>query len=410
MSSALSSLLWLSGPAMQHIWLYTVCQCVLYMSVIWVSVRMCVGRGQRSRGAGCGSVSDCLRICLGWAGAVGSAAAIPVSVLLNLRSPRCLYTCLTLVCCPLLVRQFTVCLLLLLTLDSHLQDRLGERYALLVSRRRALLVVLLSWVGSVLTAFAQFISWNVLDTWGQSPGGGTAGLGLGEAAGANWTTPSPPPRYPGPQDRSVIGQHLPYGGFLSKFYVKDLRNFTYAEIHGTHWGVCALDTVLSPQFLVYVYGVTAFLFPLLVLLALYLDLLCVAPKLAPGGLSPAPKGRQVARSRSLALSLSLLVLLCLPLHASNALLLFSPGTLQPPWVPALAYFLFQLYGLVPPLLHTPSLRQDRAQHTPRPLPPSSPLSVSPGKHFGVTLCSDVRPCGICCPPRGKRKVKVYPQV
>ncbi|XP_061109031.1 adenosine receptor A2b-like [Conger conger] len=394
---------------MELMWLYSVCQCVLYMSVIGVSVRMCVGKGQRSGAGDGGSVSDCLRMCLGWAGAVGGVVAIPVSVLLNLRSPQCLYTCLTMVCCPLLVRQFTMFLLLLLTINSHLQYKLGERYAVLVSGPRALLAVLFSWVGSVLTAFAQFLSWNVLDTWGQSPGGGTAGLGLGGAPGPNWTTPFPPPKYPGPQDRSIIGQYLPYGGFLSKFYVEDQHNFTYAQIHGRHWGVCALDTVLSPDFLVYVYSVTAFLLPLLVLLALYLDLLCMAPKLAPD-LSQGPKS-QVARSRSLALSLCLLVLLCLPLHTSNALLLFSPGTLQPPWVPGLASLLFQLYGLVPPLLHTSSLHRDHALHTPRPPPPSSPpLSVSPGKHFAVALCSDARPCGICCPPWGVSKVKVCPEV
>lgn len=280
---------------------------------------------------------------------------------------------------------------------------------MLVSRPRALLLVLFSWVGSVLTAFAQFLSWNVLDTWGQSPGGGSAGLGLGGPAGANGTTPFPPPKYPGPQNRSIIGKYLPYGGFLSKFYMEDLRNFTYAQIHGKHWGVCALDTVLSPTFLVYVYGVTVFLFPLLFLIVLYLDLLCVVPKRAPG-LPQAPKS-QAAQSRSLALSLSLLVLLCLPLHTSNTLLLFSPGTRQPPWVPALASLLFQLYGLVPPLLHTPSLHQDHALHTPRPVPPSSlPHSVYPGKHFGVTLWSHAEGCGICCPPRGVSKVKVCPQV
>ncbi|KAJ8339648.1 hypothetical protein SKAU_G00342810 [Synaphobranchus kaupii] len=360
---------------------------------------MCVGRGWRSRAAGGGGVSECLQICLGWVGAVGGMVAIPASVLLNLRRPQCLYTCLTLVCCPLLVRQFTMCLLLLLTLDSHLQYRLGERYAVLVSRRRALLAVLFSWVGSVLTAFAQFICRNVPDTWGQSAGGGSAGLGLGAAAGANWTTPFPPPKYPGPEDLSIIGKYLPYGGFLSKFYVEDLRNFTYAQIHGNHWGVCAVDTVLSPEFLVYVYAVTVFVLPLLVLLAIHLDLLCVAPKLAPG-LSQAPKS-QVARSRSLALSLSLLFLLCLPLHTSNALLLFSPSTLQPAWLPAFASFLFQLYGLVPPLLYSPALA----------LPPSPPpLPVSPGKNFDVTLCLDVQRCGICCLPRGMRKVKICPPV
>ncbi|CAB1334054.1 unnamed protein product [Coregonus sp. 'balchen'] len=300
-----------------------------------------------------GSVSACLKLCLGWVGAMGGAVGVPVSVLLNLRSPQCLYTCITLVCCPLLVRQFTVCLLLLLTLDSHLKHRMGSRYSSLVTRRRVLCVVLLCWVASVLSSFAQFIGWNVLDTWGGAEGW-LDELELDDIPPGNWTSPPPPPPAPPKynQDRSVIGKYLPYGGFLSKFYVEDLHNFTYAEIHRSHWGVCAPDTVLSPQFLVYVYGVTVFLLPLMGLLAIYLDLVCVMPRQDPEGPGSGPPKRRSPRARSLGLSLCLLVLLCLPLHITHSLLLFSPGTLPPTWAFPLGSLLSQLYGLVPPLLFT----------------------------------------------------------
>ncbi|XP_036394516.1 adenosine receptor A1-like [Megalops cyprinoides] len=391
---------------MQHMWLHLVCECLLCLFVIGVSVRMCMGRAQEVRTGVGGSVSVCLRLCLGWVGAVGAAVGIPVSVLLNLRTPQCLYTCLTLVCCPLLVRQFTMCLLLLLALNSHLHYRLGERYVSVVTRRRVLCLVLLSWVCSVLTAYAQFIGWNALDTWGDVPGEGTAGLGLGGVVGANWTTPFPPPKYPGPQDRSIIGKYLPYGGFLSKFYVEDMHNFTYAEIHGSHWGVCAPDTVLSPQFLVYVYAVTVFLLPLLVLLGIYLDLMCVVPKLV-SDLTQSPKG-ETARAHSLALSLSLLVLLCLPLHTCHAVLLFSPSTLQPSWAPHLAALLFQLYGVVPPLLYTP-VADTSCGPLPRALSPSTSFA-SPRKDINATLLSAVQRWAICCPTSQAHKVKVCPQV
>ncbi|XP_028835251.1 uncharacterized protein LOC114789931 [Denticeps clupeoides] len=330
---------------MQLMWLYTVGQCVLSLGVIGMSVRLCVSgvRGEgNSRGA---SVSTCLRLCLGWVGAVGNAVSVPIYILLNLRSAQCLYTCIILVSCPLLVRQFKMFLLLLLTLHVHLQHRLGNRYAAVVTRRRILCLVLLTWLASVLTAFAQYISWNAQDTWITSGGGGgTAGLGLDEEG--NWTTP--PPKHPGPQDRSVIGQYLPYGGFLSKFLVADLHNFTYAEIHSNHWGVCAPDLVFSPEFMVYVYGVTVFLLPLIVLLTIYLDLMCIMSKAAPGSLEPLK--RSSPQSQSLALSLLLLVLLGLPCHISHALLLFAPGNPQPLWVTSLVTLLFQAYGLVPPIL------------------------------------------------------------
>ena len=118
---------------MEPTWLYALCECVLCVSVIVLSVRMCMGAtGRGGDGAGdgaapTGGVASCLKLCLGWVGAVGGAAGVPVSVLLNLRSPQCLYTCITLVCCPLLVRQFTMFLLLLLTLDGHLRQRIQDR-------------------------------------------------------------------------------------------------------------------------------------------------------------------------------------------------------------------------------------------------------------------------------------------
>lgn len=123
---------------MEYMWLYSLCQCVLSVSVIVVSVRLCMAVSgssrvadvlERTQGAWTqpGSVSCCLRLCLGWVGAVGGAVGVPVIVLLNLRTAQCLYTCITFVCCPMLVRHFTMFLLMLLTLDAHLQLQLGDR-------------------------------------------------------------------------------------------------------------------------------------------------------------------------------------------------------------------------------------------------------------------------------------------
>lgn len=121
-------------PDMELMWLLSLCQCILSASVIVVSVRLCmaVRAGSAAAGGGegplePGSVSSCLRLCLGWVGAIGGVMGVPVFVLLNLQSAQCLYTCITLVCCPLLIRQFTMFLLMLLTLDAHLQHHLAER-------------------------------------------------------------------------------------------------------------------------------------------------------------------------------------------------------------------------------------------------------------------------------------------
>lgn len=129
-----------SLPDMELMWLYSLCQCILSMATIVLSVRLCmavsgggkVGDAQNGTQGGAihaSSVSRCLRLCLGWVGAVGGAAGVPVTILLNLRTAQCLYTCITLVCCPLLVRHFTMFLFMLLTLDGHLQHQLSLRYA-----------------------------------------------------------------------------------------------------------------------------------------------------------------------------------------------------------------------------------------------------------------------------------------
>lgn len=213
--------------------------------------------------------------------------------------------------------------------------------------------VLLCWVGSVLSSFAQFIGTDVLHTWRSGKTDpGTDGHWLD----GNWTTSlphlttTPLPKYH--QDRKVIAKYLPYGGFLSKFYVEDIRNFTYAEIHSSHWGLCAPDTILSPQFIVYVHGITIFLLPLVFLLAIYFDLLCTKFKKTLINHVGTQK-HEPHLVHFVALSICLLILLCLPFYVVEALLLFTPNTYLPAWACAVAFFLFQMYSLVPQILFTP---------------------------------------------------------
>lgn len=262
-----------------------------------------------------------------------------------------------------------------------------------MTRQRVLCLVLFSWLVSVVTAFAQFIGWNAQDSW---DGSGAAALGVGRPQGANWSTTFPP--YP--QDLSVIGRYLPYGGFLSKFLVTYTANYTYAEIHGSHWGVCAADTVLSPAFMMYVYSVTVFMLPMLVMLAIYLDLMCCGSRSSPGPLASPGKGT-LSHARSVALSISLLALLCLPLHVSHALLLFAPGNPQPSWATVLMSLLFQSYGLVPPLL----FMEKKGEEGSAPPPPVEVAPYPPGKVMGRAFCISTS----LYPPSPNPKTKVCPE-
>lgn len=284
----------------------------------------------------------------------------------------------------------------------------------MVTRPRVLCLVLLSWLVSVVSSFAQFIVRNAQDRWGTSDGTNTIELGLGRPQGGNYSTPFPPapPKLPFPQDHSVIGSYLPYGGFLSKFLITYTQNFTYAEIHSSHWGVCAADTVLSPGFMVYVYGATVFLVPLLVMLSVYLDLMCVAPRRLDPGPDEALGKSMMAHSRSVALSLSLLVLLCLPMHVTYVVQLFAPGRRQPYWATLLVSLLFQSYGLVPPLLFREKQGEEGTGGVPSSVAPAGVASVpSPRqKAMGWALCVTLQECSSCCPHSPGLKDKVCSEV
>lgn len=265
------------------------------------------------------------------------------------------------------------------------------RYSSVVTRQRALCLILLCWMGSVLSAFGQFIGSDLFPSWNRFRDGATTGL---EWDG-NWTSSVPPtssaPNYH--DDREVIAEYLPYGGFLSKFFVEDRYNFTYAQIHGTHWFICAPNTILSPQFLVYAHGTIVFVLPFLCLLAVYLDLFRLKPKKTPFG-TPAPKKHDSYPVRHLVLSLSLLVLLCLPIQIIDALCLFSPTMNIPSLGHAITSVLFQLYGLVPQILFTPTSKEARGDqrsltHAALPhLPPAVPLPIGISVH--KVLCEAVQ--------------------
>lgn len=263
----------------------------------------------------------------------------------------------------------------------------------MVTRQRALCLILLCWMSSVLSAFGQFIGSDLFPSWNRYGVGATTGI---EWDG-NWTSSVPPistssaPNYQ--DDREVIAEYLPYGGFLSKFYVEDRHNFTYSQIHGTHWIVCAPNTILSREFLVYVHGTIVFVLPFLCLLAVYLDLLHLKPKKNPLG-NPGPQKHYSYPARHLVLSLSLLVLLCSPSQIINALLLFHPTVNVPSLALAMSSVLFQLYGLVPQILFTPTnkgARGDQRSFTRAALPhlpPAVPLPM--GKSVHKVLCEAVQ--------------------
>lgn len=56
------------------------------------------------------------------------AVAIPFSIVLSMEYILCFYTCLFITCFPLVTTQFSILLLLLIAVNSHLKIHLPNRY------------------------------------------------------------------------------------------------------------------------------------------------------------------------------------------------------------------------------------------------------------------------------------------
>ncbi|XP_066573993.1 uncharacterized protein LOC136764068 [Amia ocellicauda] len=428
---------------------------------------------ERERAAG-GAVPEALWLCLGGAGALVGGVGVPLSLGLGGEQRECLYSCLLELCCVMALMQFHTAMLLLCLLERHL--RTTTLCSVLGSRRRALYCVFVCWVFSVLLGFTP-----LMGRLGKEPGGdggwsgGLDGLGLGGTgsrpgvggAVGNWTPSLPPSVLPPahlPQERTVIGQYLPYGGFLSKIYFQGHRNSSYADLHRGHMGICAAEVVLGHKFLLYGGALVGGGLPLLVMVILYCHTLLYRGRgrggkakigvddgrgrkgggggeggNVGGGGGPVPLQPQSPESPGLCES-QLKALSRSPWEPKPR----ASPTPRSPWEPqpgsapgsralALTLGLFlllrlplhlsqALYTLAPsltqplwaPLLatflsHLFVLVPQLLYAPPRPpaTPPDLPRGPSRSKRLAVALLSFISACRLCTPQRGKGRV--YPQ-
>ncbi|KAK1151852.1 adenosine receptor A1-like [Acipenser oxyrinchus oxyrinchus] len=321
---------------------YIVLESVLAVLVISINLLVCttVYLHKEMR-----SLTSCLIACLAVADLGVGALGIPFSVMLSLRRTLCFYTCLFMACFPLVTAQFSVLVILVIAVNTHLKTRLRSRYQVLVNKRRLLAAVFLCWLASVLAGFTPLMGWNRLRSFGEDQGNRSA------------LTSS------GPSERSIIGQHLPYGGFLSKVYVRYRRNQTYAQIHASHLGPCSLEAVVSPEYLVYFHFLAGTLLPLVASLALYTDLFFCqvrgqlpSPRETHAPCRPA-KRRENRTARTLLLMLALFSLCSLPRHLTSTMRLFRPTCSLPSWLPPLTALLSHLNSLACPLLYAARRRE-----------------------------------------------------
>ncbi|MBN3280222.1 AA1R protein, partial [Polyodon spathula] len=325
---------------------YIVLESVLAVLVIAVSLLVCatVYLHKEVR-----SLTSCLIACLAVADLGVGALGIPFTVMLSLRQTLCFYTCLFMACFPLVTAQFSVLVILVIAVKTHLKTRLPSRrvhgYQVLVNMRRLMAVVFLCWLASVLAGFAPLMGWNLLWSFRKDQGNRST-LTISDLS-----------------EHSIIAQHFPYGGFLSKVYVRHRRNQTYSQIHVSHLGPCSQEAVVSPEYLVYFHFLAGTLLPLTAALILYTDLFLGQVRgQPPSPQEPHPPYREAKRSetrtaRTLLLMLVLFLLCWLPLHLTGVVQLFHPAWRLPSWLPQLTVLLSHLNSLAGPLLYAARRRE-----------------------------------------------------
>ncbi|XP_074837600.1 adenosine receptor A1-like [Carettochelys insculpta] len=279
------------------------------------------------------SITNCLVACLALADLGVGALAIPFSMVLSMGLNLCFYTCLFLACFPLVTTQFSVLLLLLIAINTHLKIRLPNSYSLHVRKGRVLGAVGLCWLVSLLTGLFPMMGWNR----------------LGEYVDRNQTlaTSFSIERAP----LVVLALDQPYGGFLSKAYLGPRGASHPSQLHNEHLGCCSFTSVFAPEFLVYFVFCTCTLLPLASLLGIYADLF----RLVRGHFLAQPlraaKGGELQTARSLLLLLSIFCVCWLPLHALYCVRLLCPSCRGSATLERLAVLLSHLNSLANPLVY-----------------------------------------------------------
>ncbi|XP_032625157.1 adenosine receptor A1-like [Chelonoidis abingdonii] len=279
------------------------------------------------------SVTNCLVACLALADLGVGALAIPFSVVLSLELTLCFYTCLFLACFPLVTTQFSILLLLLIALNTHLKIRLPSSYAVHVRKGRVLGAVGLCWLLSLLIGLSPMMGWNHLGHYVE----GNRTLATSFTAERAAVV--------------LIARDQPYGGFLSKVYLAARGASPYSQLHDDHLGRCSFTSVFAPEYLVYFIFFACTLLPLGALLGIYTDLF----RLVRGHFLAQPlqaaKRRELHMARTLLLLLGIFCLCWIPLHVVYCVRLLCPGCRSYAALDRLAVLLSHLNSLANPLVY-----------------------------------------------------------
>lgn len=209
-----------------------------------------------------------------------------------------------------------------------------DSYATYVKKGRMVAIVVSCWVLSLLIGLSPMMGWNRLKHYVETN---------------NHTLPV---KYPSERAALVlIARDVPYGGFLSKIYVSERREFNYSEIHSGHVGLCSFTTVFSPDYLVYFVFFVCTLLPLVAMLAIYVDLFrVIRGHFKSQALWPAKRG-ELQMAQTLFLLVGIFCMCWGPLHIIYSVRLLCPKCQSYDSLDRLAVLLSHLNSLANPLVY-----------------------------------------------------------
>uniref|UniRef100_A0A3P9HL99 Adenosine receptor A1 n=1 Tax=Oryzias latipes TaxID=8090 RepID=A0A3P9HL99_ORYLA len=248
----------------------------------------------------------CFIVSLALADIAVGALVIPLAITISIGLETHFYSCLLVACTVLVLTQSSILALLAIAFDRYLRVKIPMSYKRVVTPRRAGTAVLLSWLVSIIVGLTPMLGWNNLQ------------------------------------------QLINNGSLKTDLLV-----------------TCKFETVISMDYMVYFNFFGWVLPPLLLMLAIYVEIFYMIHKQLNKKVSAShtdPRryfGKELKLAKSLALVLFLFAVSWLPLHIINCITLFCPELYKPEFLIYIAILLTHGNSAVNPIVYAFRIKKFR---------------------------------------------------
>uniref|UniRef100_A0A673BLP7 Adenosine receptor A1 n=1 Tax=Sphaeramia orbicularis TaxID=375764 RepID=A0A673BLP7_9TELE len=245
----------------------------------------------------------CFIVSLALADIAVGALVIPLAITISIGLQTHFYSCLLVACTVLVLTQSSILALLAIAIDRYLRVKIPMSYKRVVTPRRAGTAVLLCWLVSIVVGLTPMLGWNNLQ------------------------------------------------------YLRDNGSLVTDDLLVT----CEFETVISMDYMVYFNFFGWVLPPLLLMLAIYVEIFYMIHKQLNKKVSDPRRyfGKELKLAKSLALVLFLFAVSWLPLHILNCITLFCPSCDKPMFLIYIAIILTHGNSAVNPIVYAFRIKKFR---------------------------------------------------